>query len=372
MNRTAIPLGRIIGIPILVDYSWFLIFALLTWTLAAGYYPAEFKHWPQVEYWILGVATALMLFMSVILHELGHSVVARLYRIPVRSITLFIFGGVSQIGAEASTATAEFWIAVVGPGASFALAGLFVLLRPAAAGVPPLLALVEYLAYINAALGFFNLIPGFPLDGGRVLRAIVWGATGDLRRASRTAANVGRAVAYLFILFGIWQLFAGNFLNGVWIAFIGWFLESAASAQAQQQAIQGRLAGHRVAEVMSRNFVAIPADITLQELVDHHILTGGRRSFLVQRGDTVLGVLTLHHVTLVPRAEWAATTAEQVMIPAARMKWARPDTDLRAALEEMDRDGVNQLPVMADSRALGVLSREDVIGFLRTLEELNV
>jgi Zn-dependent protease/CBS domain-containing protein len=371
MNRHTIPMGRVLGIPLELDYSWFLVFALLTWALAVGHYPAEYKDWPASLYWIMGAVTAAMLFVSVVLHELGHSVMARRYKIPVRRITLFIFGGVSQIEAEAATPGADFRIAVVGPLVSLALAGLFTILQPAVAGASPLLALARYLAYINLALALFNLIPGFPLDGGRGLRAIVWGLTGDFQRATRIAASVGRGFAFVFIFVGTWQVFGGNFVGGLWIIFIGWFLESAAVAQTQQVALQDLLAGHTVAEAMSRELTAVPADVTLQQLVDQHILTSGRRSFLVQRDEVVLGLLTLHHVVQIPRAQWGATTAAQAMIPAARMRSARPDTELRAALEAMVRDGVSQLPVMVADHAVGVLRREDILSFLRAARQLR-
>jgi Zn-dependent protease len=243
LSRHALPLGRIIGIPIDLDPSWFLVFALLTWTLAVGYYPAEFKTWPTTEYWIVGAMTACLLFASVLLHELGHSAVALRYRIPVRRITLFIFGGVAQIGGEPPSATAEFWIALAGPAVSFALAVFFNLVQPTLAAGSAVLALATYLAYINGALVLFNLTPGFPLDGGRIFRAIVWGITHDLRRATVIAGNVGRLVGFLFILGGAWQFLGGNLINGMWIAFIGWFLESAALAQIQLQAVRGLLAG---------------------------------------------------------------------------------------------------------------------------------
>jgi Zn-dependent protease/CBS domain-containing protein len=371
MSRHTIPLGRVLGIPLELDYSWFLVFALLTWALAVGHYPAEFKGWPPSLYWIMGAATAVMLFVSVLLHELGHSVVARRYKIPVRRITLFIFGGVSQIEAEAATAGADFRIAVAGPLVSLALAALFAVLAPVVAGVSPLLALARYLAYINVALALFNLIPGFPLDGGRGLRAIVWGVTGDFQRATRIAASVGRGFAFVFILVGVWKIFAGNFVGGLWIAFIGWFLESAAVAQTQQVVLQDLLGGHTVAEAMSRDLVTVPRDATLQQLVDQHVLTSGRRSFLVQRDQAVLGLLTLHHVVQIPRTRWGTTTAEQAMIPAARMKSARPDTELSAGLAEMDRDGVSQLPVMVDHQVVGMLRREDIISFLRGARQLH-
>jgi Zn-dependent protease len=371
MHRQTIPLGRIMGIPIGLDYSWFLIFALLTWMLASSYYPSEFKNWPPLLYWFMGAVTAIMLFVSVLLHELGHSVVALQYKIPVRRITLFIFGGVAQIGSEPPSAIAEFWIAIAGPIVSLVLAVLFSVLKPVAAGIEPLWGLAKYLAYINFALVLFNLIPGYPLDGGRVFRAIVWAVTKNMRRATLVAANAGRFFGFLFIFFGVWQMFAGNLGGGLWIAFIGWFLDNAASAQAQQVMFQGLLAGHKVSQAMSSRCAAISADLTLQQLVDEHILGGGQRCFLVNRGADTIGLMTLHRIKEVPRGEWATTSAGQVMLPLDRLMRISPDRELWAALQQMDRDGVNQLPVMTDSQVVGMLSREDVITFLRTLQELG-
>ncbi len=371
MNRHSIPLGRILGIPIGLDYSWFLIFGLITWSMAVGYYPAEYKNWPIVQYWIVAAVTAIMLFVSVLLHELGHSVVAMSYKIRVRSITLFIFGGISQIETEPTGAMAQFWISIAGPAVSFALAVFFFMLQPVFREVVPLLALGTYLVYINFVLGVFNLIPGFPLDGGGVFRAVVWGITHNRRRATLIAANLGRFIAYLFIILGVWQMFAGNFMNGLWIAFIGWFLESAARGQVQQLSLHTMLAGHKVSQAMNRQYTVIPADTTLQRLVDDHILGSGRRSFVVKRNNEAVGLLTLHHIKDVPRTEWPTTTTAQAMIPIERTKRLQPDAELGTALEEMDRDGVNQLPVMVDGQIQGMLSREDVITFLRTLQELG-
>ena len=371
MTRQNVPLGRILGIPIGLDYSWFLIFALLTWMLGGSYYPAEFKNWPPLLYWFMGGVTAVMLFASVLLHELGHSVVAIRYRIPVRSITLFVLGGVAQIGAEPPSAIAEFWIAIAGPIVSLSLAVFFSALKPVTAGIEPLLGLVKYLAYINLALVLFNLIPGYPLDGGRVFRAIVWAVTKNMRRATLMAANAGRLFGFLFIFAGVWRVFSGDFGGGLWIVFIGWFLENAASAQIQQVMLQGVLAGHRVSQAMSTGCPAVPADLTLQQLVDEHILTSGRRCFLVNRGDNTLGLMTLHRVKEVSRPDWAHTTAAKVMLPLGELRRIGPDAELWAALQQMDRDGVNQLPVMTDNRVVGMLSREDVITFLRTVQELG-
>ena len=375
MNRRAtIPLGHILGIPIELDYSWFLIFVLLTWTLAVGYFPAEFPGWPVTQYWIVGAVTAIMLFVSVLLHELGHSVVAMAYRIPVRRITLFIFGGIAQIGAEPPTPIAEFWIAVAGPAVSLTLAILFGLLFFATSSFPVAAALFIYLAYINVALVVFNLIPGFPLDGGRVFRAIVWGITRNFHRATVIAGSVGRFFGFLFIVLGVWQIFGGNFINGLWIAFIGWFLESAANAQIAQLQYHGLdslVAGRRVSDVMSRGYLKIPTEVTLQQVVDSHVLASGQRSFVVANGDELLGLLTLHRIKKIPRDAWPTTTVAQAMIPEAQVKRISPDAGLLAAIQEMDADGVNQLPVMTDGHLLGMLTREGVIGFLRAVQELQ-
>jgi Zn-dependent protease len=361
----------LLGIPIGLDFSWFVIFALLTWMLAGSYYPAEFKDWPPQLYWFMGAVTAIMLFASVLLHELGHSVVALRYGIPVRSITLFLFGGVAQIGAEPPSAIAEFLIAIAGPLVSLILAVLCYTVQPLVAGVEPLLGLAKYLAYINLALVLFNLIPGYPLDGGRVFRAVVWATTGNMRRATLIAGNVGRFFALLFIFTGVWQMFSGNFGEGLWIAFIGWFFDNAASTQVQQVMFQGLLADHRVSQAMSTHCAAVPADLTLQQLVDEHILGSGQRCFLVNRGDNAVGMMTLHRIKEVPRPDWATTSAEQVMLPLEELQRIDSDTELWVALQKMDRDGVNQLPVTRDHHVIGMLSREDVITFLRTLKELG-
>ncbi len=371
MNRSTISLGRILGIPIGVDYSWFLVFALLTWSLATSYYPAEFANWPVAQYWVVAAATVILMFASVLLHELGHAVVAMRYKIPVRSIRLFIFGGVAQIGSEPPNALAEFWIAIAGPITSFGLALFFRLLQLLIGASTPAMALAEYLAYINGTLALFNLIPGFPLDGGRVFRAILWGSTHSLRKATLIAASLGRWIAYLFIILGVWQMFSGNFGNGLWIAFIGWFLESAASSQIQQQTIQDLLTGHHVVDAMRRDYASVGPDTTLEQLVNDHILGSGRRSLVIEKNNKVMGLLTVHDIKKVERAEWPNTTAGQVMIPIEQMKRIAPSAELVEALGEMDRDGVSQLPVMNNDQMQGMLGRDDVISLLRNLGEFS-
>jgi Zn-dependent protease len=237
--RHTIPIGRLLGIPIDLDYSWFLIAALTTWTLAENYYPAELKGVTTGQYWLMGAVTAILFFASIVVHELAHSWVALRYKIQVSRITLFIFGGVSQIVEEPPNAVAEFLIAVVGPLTSLALGAIFYASEPLFAHMPAGLAVVKYLALINCILGVFNLIPAFPLDGGRVFRAIVWEVNKNFRRATLIAASTGRFFGFLLIMVGAWQALRGNVVNGLWTAFIGWFLESAAGAQVQQQMGQG-------------------------------------------------------------------------------------------------------------------------------------
>jgi Zn-dependent protease len=371
MTRHNISLGRILGIPIGLDYSWFLIFALLTWMLAVSYYPTQFKNWPPLLYWAMGAATAIMLFASVLLHELGHSVVALRFKVPVGSITLFIFGGVSQISTEPPSAMAEFFIAIAGPLVSLALAVLFSVVQPALAAIQPLWGLAKYLAYINLALVLFNLIPGYPLDGGRVFRAIVWAVTSNMRRATLIAAKVGRFFGFFFIFTGVWWMLRGNFGNGLWIALIGWFLDNAASAQVHQVVFQDLLGGHTVSQAMSSHCAAVPEELTLQQLVDEHILGGGQRSFLVNRGTNPVGLMTLSRIKEVPRPEWATTSVAHAMLPLEQLKRTDPDTELWTALQQMDRGGVNQLAVARDNHVIGMLTREDVITFLLTLRELG-
>jgi len=371
MTRHGIPLGRILGIAIGLDFSWFLIFALLTWLLAASYFPGEFKNLPAGVYWAMGAATSILLFVSVLLHELGHSIVALRYKIPVRRITLFLFGGVAEIGAEPPSARAEFFIAIAGPLVSLALAALFQAIEPAVAAVQPLLGIVKYLAYINLAVVLFNLVPGYPLDGGRVFRALVWAITGNMRRATVVAANVGRFFGFFFIMVGVWMMLGGNFGGGIWIAFIGWFLDSAAASQVQLTRVEGLLSGHIVSQAMSVNCPRLPADIPLQRLVDEHILASGQRFYIVDRDDKAVGLINLRGILNVPRSRWSSTTVQEAMLPLNQLKSVSPTTELWAVLQLMDRSGVNQLPVISDGEVVGMLSREDVIGYLGALVELG-
>jgi len=371
MKNNTIRLFQIAGIPIGLDPSWFLVFALITWVLAISYFPLEFKQWTTLQYWAVAAITSVLFFACVLLHELGHSIVALRYKLQVKNITMYIFGGISQITSEPNEPLGEFVIAFAGPFTSLVLAGIFYLAELAFRGIAPVFAMVKYLALINLTLAIFNLIPGFPLDGGRVFRAIVWGITHNLRRATEIAVLLGRGIAFIFILLGVWLIFKGNWTNGLWIAFIGWFLENAALSQVQQQRIHTLLAGHTVEQVMSRTCVVAPADITLQELVDQYILDKGQRCLILMRGESAAGLTTLHNIRDVPRERWSTTTASEVMTPISDVKRTRPDAGLEQALEQMGTDGVNQLPVMNDGQVEGMLRREDIINYLKLLQNLD-
>ncbi len=373
MLRSSIQIAKIGGIAINIHVSWILIFILVTWTLAGSYFPLNYPDWSPTLYWAVGLATSVLFFVSVLLHELAHSFVAKARGLPVRDITLFIFGGVSQIGEEPETAGTEFVMALVGPLTSFALGVIFGAVWFLSRGInEPLAALGQYLALINVILGFFNMIPGFPLDGGRVLRSILWQGTGNLTRATRWASLVGQAVAYLFILWGIWQIFTGNWVGGLWIAFIGWFLDNAASSSYRQLTVRNLLAGHTVSEVMSQECPEVDAGLTLDRLVSEHMLRTGARCFPVIEGGTLRGLLTLHNIKGVSQDRWATTTVDQVMTRVEELKRVGPDEELWTAMQNMTEEGVNQLPVMDDGQLLGMLGRDNVLSFIRIKGELGI
>lgn len=373
MRRGALRLGRIFGIEVGLDWSWFIVFFLITWSLAAHYFPMGYSGWSPGLYWLVGLLTSLLFFGSVLAHELSHSLVARSAGTPVRGITLFIFGGVARIAEEPKRPRDEFWMALAGPGMSLALALLFGLIWLATRGVnQPLAALGSWLGWINLLLAGFNLIPGFPLDGGRVLRSAVWAITRDLRRATRVASIAGRVVAYLFIFWGILLVFRGLWINGLWMAFIGWFLENAAGQSYRQVALRDQLAGHTAREVMMVDCPRVPPELTLEELVHDYVLRSGRRCFPVVDGDRISGFITLDAIKEVLWERWAATTVDQAKSSFTEVKAVSPDTELFAVLELLSAEGVAQLPVLEGGEFRGMISRDNVLAFIKTRAELGV
>ncbi len=367
-----IKLGKIWGVPIGLHYSWFLIFGLLTWSLAAGYFPEEYPMLSTPIYWLLAIVTSVLFFGSVLAHELGHVYLALRNRIPVKGITLFIFGGVAQIAEEPQDPGTEFRVAIAGPLVSLGLAGLFGGLFLLDRAIPYLAAPSVWLLRINFILAAFNMIPGFPLDGGRVLRALVWRYTGDLRRATQIASFSGQLVAFGFISFGIFSLLTGNVFNGLWLAFIGWFLQNAAAASYAQTNLQQSLKGLTVRQVMTDECARVSGLTPVNQLVEEKILSGGQRCFLVSENGDARGLLTLRDISQVPQRKWPYLGTEELMLPLERTVQVEPDTELLAALRSMDQSNLAQLPVIEDGEFVGLLTRDRVLHYVRTRAELGL
>jgi Zn-dependent protease len=366
-------IGKIFGIDIYIHISWLIIVVLLTWSLAVGWFPVLYHGFSAITYWILGFIAAVLLFISVLLHELAHSVVARARGLPVKNITLFIFGGVSNIEKEPGSPGIEFQVAIVGPLTSLLIGALaLALLYLLGQNTSALAAILFYLGFANILLGIFNLIPGFPLDGGRVLRSIVWKITGNLRRSTRIVTIVGQIIAYLFILVGIWLFFAVSFIDGLWFGFIGWFLLSSAQSANSEVMLQSVFRGVTVGEVMNTAPTTVPANISLQRLVDEYFLPLGLRSALVTQVDRLAGLITLSDIRHVPREEWGQTPVGLAMIPRERLHVVSPQQSLNDVLPLMAGRDVNQLPVVQDDRLVGVLSRDAIVRYLEIRRSLRL
>jgi Zn-dependent protease len=370
-------LGKVFGINIQLHYSWFLIFAIITYSLALGFRDEGEALWIPV---VKGVVTSLFLFASVVFHELAHSVVAIKNGIPVRSITLFFLGGVAQIAREAARPKTEFMMAIAGPLSSLLLAGMFGLIWYLVWGgveqavVNP----VFWLAWINLALALFNLVPGFPLDGGRILRAILWHRTGNYKRSSRVASRVGQGVAFLLIAVGIGSVIAYMFdegfnpFNGIWIAFIGWFLHRAATASYKHVELSEALGGLRVGSVMDTSYVAVSPDLTLRTLVQDYVLVGGRPEYVVAHERRLVGMIAVERVKSVPQSRWDTTRVGEVMVPVEKLMTARPEEEAITVLERMDDQDIGELPVVKDGIVLGLINRDRLLHFIKLRSEFRV
>lgn len=368
-------IGRIFGIEIGLDKTWIIIFLLVTVTLASQF-RMQYENWSGTLYWTTALATSLLFFASLLLHELGHSVTSNKLGLPIHSITLFIFGGVARLTREPDRPRDEFLIAVAGPIVSVILGfGFLALARvipDERVGQQALGATFAWLGRINLILVVFNCVPGFPLDGGRILRSALWAATKDHYKATRIAGGFGAAFAYFLILMGILIGFAaGNFISGLWMAFIGWFLLQAANSSVTQVFVRDRLSTIHVGDVFNEHYIRIPAAMSVAELVEGLVLRQGHRTFFVEDNGAIVGLVTLHEARKVPREEWSTTPVRQVALPIDRVHSLRRDNTLWEALMMMDEEEVNQLPVLENSTLLGVLSRDRVIRLIRTHAEID-
>lgn len=373
--QPSIRLGRLFGVEIGLHYSWFVIALLIALSLA-GHFRMHNPAWPVPVAWAAALVAALSFFAAILLHELSHAAVARHRGVPVRSITLFALGGVAHMEKDAGDAKSEFWIGIVGPLTSFALGllafGLAWLLgwTPGTPPQRPVPAVLMWLGHMNLVLGAFNLVPGFPLDGGRVLRAVVWWRTKDKRRATRTAAQVGQGVAFSLILLGLWRFFGGAGFGGLWLAFIGWFLLDAARASVAEAGVAEALGVLRVVDVMNGECPSVEARMSLRTLADEHILRTGRRCFFVQEDGRPIGLITLQEMKRFEPERWPATAVSEAMRPLESLRTVVPETVLLDAFETMVREDVNQLPVVRAGRLEGVVSRAHVLAVLEARAEL--
>jgi len=364
-------IARIRGIAIEIHPSWLLILGLITWTLADSFFPDQYPNWNTATYWVVGGTAALLLFATVLVHELAHALVAIRRGLPVPKITLFIFGGVSQMSRQPRTAGEEFAIAAAGPATSVVIA-----IVSAAAGFglhtinEQAEAVAYYLAIVNTLLAFFNFLPGFPLDGGRVLRSLAWRRTKSFRRATEIAAGVGETFGYALMAGGVVLLLAGAAIDGLWFLFIGWFLMSAAKGESQNLQLEGILAKLKARDVMREDFATVTPGHSVQEVVDDYMVGRGERAVVVADERGVLGLITVSDVSRVPRATWPNAPVQGVMTPREKVVTVAADAVARDVLVLIGERRLNQIPVLDGGRMIGMITRRELLDRIQLAEKL--
>lgn len=382
--RSSIRLFRVAGIQIGIHFTWLIALALITWSLAANLFPVTMVGLSTLTYWVMGLVAALLLFVSVLLHELAHSLVARGHGMKVDSITLFILGGVSNLSEEPKDPGIEFQMSIAGPlssliigiicWAAVSLIQMKIVALNAIYNVgslnTPLETILGYLAFINVLLAAFNLIPGFPLDGGRVLRSIIWGSTRNLRKATNIASSIGQVFGWAMIGAGVYLVFLpGGFISGIWIAFIGWFLTSAAESSRQEVALHEKLAGIKVKQVMNPDQRTISPQTTVQELVESIFRKQYGRAVPVCDGGNLVGIVTIADVKGLPSDRWPQTSVAGIMTKTP-LYTVKPDDDLNVALTLIAGKDVNQVLVITEGQCAGTVSRADIISYLQLKADL--
>jgi Zn-dependent protease/predicted transcriptional regulator len=372
MFSQSIRFGTILGIPIGVNYSWFIVFALITLSLGTQF-SIVYPDWNSAVHYFAGIVTSVLFFLSVLLHEFGHSIAAKQKGINVRAITLFIFGGVAQISREPDRPMTEFYIAIMGPAVSILLAAFFaaaVLVFSPVSEVAT--AISRWLARINFILVLFNMIPGFPLDGGRVFRAIVWLYIESYERATKIAAGVGQFVAYLFIIGGVFMIVIGYWFNGLWLAFIGWFLLTAAQQTSQYATLKGALRGIKARDVMQDDCPVVDSETSVASLIEDHLLRTGKRAFLVTVEGKLAGMITLHQIRKLPRGSWGGTSLGEIMTPFSKLHWVDPDTEISEVFDLMNGEDVSQIPVVRSGNLEGIIGRNHLLRVIQNRLDLGI
>lgn len=374
MFSRKIKLFRLFGFTVHADISWIVIAALVTWSLADGLFPFQYRTLSTKTYWIMGAVGALGLFASIVFHELSHSLAARRYGLPMKGITLFIFGGVAEMDEEPASPKVEFIMAIAGPLSSFLLAGIFysIYMVGERSGWPvPVNGVIGYLGVINAVLGAFNLVPAFPLDGGRVLRSILWGWRKDLRSATRISSIIGSGFGVFLVLLGVLSVLQGNFIGGFWQFLIGIFVRDAAKTSYQQLLTRQVLEGESVRRFMQPDPVTVNPSLTLDQLVDGYIYRHPSKVFPVVQGSELVGCVEVNQVKEIPRSEWPSRTVGEIVKPCSYEQSISPDVDAVTALARMNQTRTSRLLVMEQGRLIGTLSLRDLVRFLSLKEELE-
>jgi Zn-dependent protease len=375
MFGPSVKIFRIFGFDVRIDASWLIIAALLTWSLAIGVFPSRYPGLGLAEYWWMGVVGTLGLFLSVVIHELSHSLVARRHNLPMRGITLFIFGGVAQMEGEPASPGVEFYMAIAGPLTSVALGFIFYGIHQLGQGsmTADTLGVLAYLAWINWVLAAFNLIPAFPLDGGRVLRSALWHFDHDVRRATRIASAIGSGFGILLMAFAVFALFTGNFISAIWYFLIGMFLRNASQMSYQQLLIRAALEGESIRRFMTTTPVTVTPGMSIEQLVDDYVYKYHYKMFPVVTDAErhLAGCVSTKDVTAIPRQEWPKHTVEEVLKPCSLDNTVPPDADALAVLSKMNESGASRMLVTDHDRLLAIVSIKDLLRFIASKLELE-
>ena len=374
MFRSSIKLFKVFGIEIRLDYSWFIIFALFAYFFGFIYFPSVLPGLNKGLLALITVITVIFVFISVLIHEMSHSLVARRKGTSVEKITLFLFGGMAQIEKEPETPYSELIMAIAGPAASFVVAAIFGVIWFFTKNIALVREPVGYLAIVNIVLGVFNILPGYPLDGGRVLRAIIWKTTGNLERATFIASTVGRVIGFVIIAAGIFFIFMGNFLNGIWLAFMGWFIQSSAQTGYRQLIFETSIKGIKVRDIMNENIVNVTKDITIQDLVDDYFMKYRFGRFPViedEKTQRFIGVISLHDIKGVSKEEWPKVKIGDIVKSVSESEKVDMSMEISDAIKRMGKNDLGHLVVMSGDKLRGIITKSEVMRFIRIRSEFR-
>ena len=374
MFTSGFKLFRVLGIPIYINYTWFIVFSLVVYTLAVSYFPYLGPYYEPAVRWIMAFIAAIILFSSILLHELSHSYVAQKQGIRIKSITLFVFGGIAQMAGESRSPSGEMKIAAAGPALSLFISGIFwtiVFVFKRDMATSPVLAIAYFLAYTNMILAVFNLIPGFPLDGGRMLRAFIWKRTNNLNKATLITSRIGKGFAILLIIGGLWDILQGVFISGLWLIFVGMFLQQAADQGYRQTLLNRTLSSVRIRDIMVTPVIVVNDNMTLEHIVNDFFFRYRHNSFPVISGDSIAGIISIHDIKVVEKEKWPYTIVRDIMHTEISSFTISPESGALEALDKMIDTHSGRLVVIEDGRITGMISQRDIMQMLKMKADLG-